>query len=300
MDATTTTTAVQPLTEKDLALDVRELTLGTLTTNALQLRDHVAEALERYTPENYSEDNVDQAKADRAILNKAAKDLNDRRIQLERDWNAPLQEFKSIIGDTVKMISEGSAKIDAVVKGVESRAKAEKRAAIEELWDRKGITLLPLSKLWDDKWLNKTKRLPAVEKEIGEKLLKIEAELDTLAAVDTEDGDVLRAYYLDCLDLQRTLAYSATLKNNRQRLQEEQARRQAEAEAQATREAYVAPTAEPAPTTPTTPTTPTAYEAPETVIPEVLERTMVVRGTREQLIALAEFMNAEGIWFKKA
>ncbi|MBF1310482.1 MAG: DUF1351 domain-containing protein [Porphyromonadaceae bacterium] len=289
MDATTTT--IQPLTEKDLALDVRELTLGTLTTNALQLRDHVAATLERYTPENYSEENVDQAKADRAILNKAAKELNDRRIQLERDWNAPLQEFKSIIGDTVKMISEGSAKIDAVVKGVESNAKAEKRAAIEELWERKDITLLPLSKLWDNKWLNKTKRLPAVEKEIGEKLLKIEAELDTLAAVDTEDGEVLRAYYLDCLDLQRTLAYSATLKANRQRLQEEQARRQAEAEAQATREAYVAPTAEPAPTT---------YEAPEAVIPEVLERTMVVRGTREQLIDLAEYMKASGIWFRKA
>ena len=289
MDATTTT--IQPLTEKDLALDVRELTLGTLTTNALKLRDHVAATLERYTPENYSEDNVDQAKADRAILNKAAKELNDRRIQLERDWNAPLQDFKSIIGDTVKMIADGSAKIDAVVKGVESKAKAEKRAAIEELWERKGITLLPLSKMWDDRWLNKTKRLPAVEKEIGEKLLKIEAELDTLAAVDTEDGDVLRAYYLDCLDLQRTLTYSATLKNNRQRLQEEQARRQAEAEAQATREAYVAPTAEPAPTT---------YEAPEVAIPVTLERTMVVRGTREQLIALAEFMNAEGIWFKKA
>lgn len=291
MDATTTTTAVQPLTEQSLALNVLDLTFGTLTTNALQLHDYVAATLERYTPENYSEDNVDQAKADRAILNKAAKELNDRRIQIEREWNAPLQEFKGIVGDTVKMISDGSAKIDAVVKGVESRAKAEKRAAIEELWDRKGITLLPLSKLWDDKWLNKAKRLPAVEKEIGEKLLKIEAELDTLAAVDTEDGEVLRAYYLDCLDLQRTLAYSATLKNNRQRLQEEQARRQAEAEAQATREAYVAPTAEPAPTT---------YEAPEAVIPEVLERTMVVRGTREQLIALAEFMQAEGIWFKKA
>lgn len=292
MDATTTTmTAVQPLTEQSLALNVLDLTFGTLTTNALQLHDYVAATLERYTPENYSEENVDQAKADRAILNKAAKELNDRRIQIEREWNAPLQEFKGIVGDTVKMISDGSAKIDAVVKDVESKAKAEKRAAIEELWERKGITLLPLSMLWDDRWLNKTKRLPAIEKEIGEKLLKIEAELDTIAAVDTEDGEVLRAYYLDCLDLQLTLAYSATLKANRQLLQEEQARRQAEAEAQATREAYVAPTAEPAPTT---------YEAPEAVIPEVLERTMVVRGTREQLIALAEFMNAEGIWFKKA
>lgn len=288
---TTTTTAIQPLNEQDLALDVRELTLGTLTTNALQLRDHVAETLERYTPENYSEENVDQAKSDRAILNKAAKELNDKRIQIEREWNAPFQEFKEIIGETVRMITEGSTKIDAVVKGVESKAKAEKRAAIEELWERKGITLLPLSKLWDDRWLNKTKRLPAVEKEIGEKLLKIETELDTLAAVDTEDGEVLRAYYLDCLDLQRTLAYSATLKDNRQRLQEEQARRQAEAEAQATRATYVAPTAEPAPT---------AYEAPEAVTPEVLERTMVVRGTREQLIALAEYMKASGIWFRKA
>ena len=288
---TTTTAAIQPLNEQDLVLDVRELTLGTLTTNALQLRDHVAATLERYTPENYSVENVDQAKADRAILNKAAKELNDKRIQIEREWSAPFQEFKGVIGETVRMITEGSTKIDAVVKGVESKAKAEKRAAIEELWERKGITLLPLSKLWDDRWLNKTKRLPAVEKEIGEKLLKIETELDTLAAVDTEDGEVLRAYYLDCLDLQRTLAYSATLKDNRQRLQEEQARRQAEAEAQATRATYVAPTAEPAPT---------AYEAPEAVIPEVLERTMVVRGTREQLIALAEFMNSEGIWFKKA
>lgn len=292
MDATTTTTtAVQPLTEKDLTLDVRELTLGTLTTNAMQLREHVSATLERYTPENYSEDNVDQAKADRALLNKAAKELNDKRIQLEREWNAPLQEFKVIIGDTVKMISDGSAKIDAVVKVVESRAKSEKRAAIEELWERKGITLLPLSKLWDERWLNKTKRLPAIEKEIGEKILKIEAELDTLAAVDTEDGEVLRAYYLDCLDLQRTLAYSAMLKANRQRLQEEQARRQAEAEVQATHAAYVAPTAEPEPT---------AHEAPEAVIPEVLERTIVVRGTREQLIDLAEYMKASGIWFRKA
>lgn len=287
---TTTTTAIQPLNEQDLALDVRELTLGTLTTNALQLREHVKKTLERYTPENYSEENVDQAKADRAILNKAAKELNDKRIQIEREWSAPFQEFKGVIGETVRMITEGSTKIDAVVKGVESKAKAEKRAAIEELWASKNITLIPLSAVWDERWLNKSKRLPAVEKEIGEKLLKIETELDTLAAVDTEDGEVLRAYYLDCLDLQRTLAYSATLKDNRQRLQEEQARRQAEAEAQGTRATYVAPTASQAPTT----------EAPEVVVPEILERTMVVRGTREQLIALAEFMNAEGIWFKKA
>ena len=276
----------------DLELSISELTLGSLTTNALQLRDYVGEVVKRYDAENYSDDNIDQAKADKALLNKAAKELNDKRIKLEREWAQPFQEFKGIITETCQMLTQASSKIDKVVGEVEWKAKEAKRTMIHKLWERKGVTLFPLSKIWDERWLNKTKRLPAIEKEIGEKLLKIEADLDTLAAVDTEDGEVLRAYYLDCLDLQRTIAYSATLKANRQRLQDEQARRQAEAEAQATRATYVAPTAEQ--------TTTTEDEAPEVAIPEILERTMVVRGTREQLIALADFMKSEGIWFKKA
>ena len=287
---TTTTTAIQPLNEQDLALDVRELTLGTLTTNAIQLRDHVAATLERYTPENYSVENIDQAKADRAILNKAAKELNDKRIQIEREWSAPFQEFKGIIGETVRMITEGSAKIDAVVKGVESKAKAEKRAAIEELWASKNITLIPLSAVWDERWLNKSKRLPAIEKEMGQRLLKIEADLEALDVVPEQDREVVRAYYLNNLDITRALAYSTELQDARKRLQDSEARKKAESEAQATRQEYVAPTAAQAPTA----------EAPEVVVPEILERTMVVRGTREQLVALAEYMKASGIWFRKA
>lgn len=287
---TTTTTAIQPLNEQDLALDVRELTLGTLTTNAIQLRDHVAATLERYTPENYSVENVDQAKADRAILNKAAKELNDKRIQIEREWSAPFQEFKGIIGETVRMITEGSTKIDAVVKGVESKAKAEKRAAIEELWASKNITLIPLSAVWDERWLNKSKRLPAIEKEMGQRLLKIEADLEALGVVPEQDREVVRAYYLNNLDITRALAYSTELQDSRKRLQDSEARKKAESEAQAMRQEYVAPTAAQAPTA----------EAPEVVVPEILERTMVVRGTREQLVALAEYMKASGIWFRKA
>lgn len=272
----------------DLELSISELTLGSLTTNALQLRDYVGEVVKRYDADNYS-DNIDQAKADKALLNKAAKELNDKRIKLEREWVQPFQEFKGIITETCQMLTQASSKIDKVVGEVEWKAKEAKRTMIHELWERKGVTLFPLSKIWDERWLNKTKRLPAVEKEIGEKLLKVEADLDSFNALDEEDREVARAYYLDCFDLQRSLSYARVMRENKEKLKaEEQARRQAEA----TRAAYVAPTAEPATTT--------EDEAPEVAIPEILERTMVVRGTREQLIALAYFMKSEGIWFKKA
>lgn len=284
---------IQMLKATDLELSISELTLGSLTTNALQLRDYVGEVVKRYDAENYSDDNIDQAKADKALLNKAAKELNDKRIKLEREWAQPFQEFKGIITETCQMLTQASSKIDKVVGEVEWKAKEAKRTMIHELWERKGITLFPLSKIWDEKWLNKTKRLPAVEKEIGEKLLKVEADLDSFDALDEEDREVARAYYLDCFDLHRSLAYARVMRENKEKLKaEEQARRQAEAEEQATRAAYVAPTAEPATTT--------EDEAPEVAIPEILERTMVVRGTREQLIALADFMKSEGIWFKKA
>ena len=284
---------IQMLKATDLELSISELTLGSLTTNALQLRDYVGEVVKRYDAENYSDDNIDQAKADKALLNKAAKELNDKRIKLEREWAQPFQEFKGIITETCQMLTQASSKIDKVVGEVEWKAKEAKRTMIHELWERKGVTLFPLSKIWDEKWLNKTKRLPAVEKEIGEKLLKVEADLDSFNALDEEDREVARAYYLDCFDLQRSLAYARVMRENKEKLKaEEQARRQAEAQAQATRAAYVAPTAEPATTT--------EDEAPEVAIPEILERTMVVRGTREQLIALADFMKSEGIWFKKA
>lgn len=286
---------IQMLKATDLELSISELTLGSLTTNALQLRDYVGEVVKRYDAENYSDDNIDQAKADKALLNKAAKELNDKRIKLEREWAQPFHEFKGIITETCQMLTQASSKIDKVVGEVEWKAKEAKRTMIHELWERKGVTLFPLSKIWDEKWLNKTKRLPAIEKEIGEKLLKVEADLDSFNALDEEDREVARAYYLDCFDLQRSLSYARIMRENKEKLKaEEQARRQAEAEEQATRAAYVAPTAE------QTTTTATEDEAPEVATPEILERTMVVRGTREQLIALADFMKSEGIWFKKA
>ena len=59
--------------ESDLELVVSEKTLGSLTTNAKQIRDIVMANLPKYDISNYTDDNIDQAKRDKASLNKAAK-----------------------------------------------------------------------------------------------------------------------------------------------------------------------------------------------------------------------------------
>ena len=50
--------------ETDLELVVSEKTLGSLTTNAIQIRDMVKAALPMYDISNYNDENIDQAKKD--------------------------------------------------------------------------------------------------------------------------------------------------------------------------------------------------------------------------------------------
>lgn len=208
---------VVELEASQLELVVSEKTIGSLTTNAKQIRELVQQALPRYDISNYSTDDIAKAKADKALLNKASKTLNDKRIEFEREFMAPFGEFKEVVAETVKLIKEAVAKIDAVIKEDEERAKAEKREAVEHLAEELGLEELGirLSTIWNDKWLNKTTSLKAVEKEIRERIATITSDLETLKSF-AEDYDVLAVRYKENFNLQETVRYANQLKEQRE------------------------------------------------------------------------------------
>ena len=152
---------VSELQASQLELVVSEKTIGSLTTNAKQIRDLVVATLPRYDIANYSTDDIPKAKADKALLNRAAKTLNDKRIEFEREFMAPFGEFKEVVTETVKAIKEAVGKIDTVIKEDEDRAKSEKREAIEHLAEECGLEEvgIRLNQIFNDKWLNKSTSL---------------------------------------------------------------------------------------------------------------------------------------------
>ena len=209
-----------PITElkaDQLELVVSEKTIGSLTTNAKQIRAMVAQALPRYDIANYSAADVAKAKADKALLNKAAKSLNDKRIEFEKEFMAPFGEFKEVVSDTVKIIKTAVARIDTVIKADEERFKEEKRAQIEQLAKECGLESIgvPLSKIWNDKWLNKTVSLRSVEQDIYDHMVTIRKDLETLQSF-AEDFDVLVVRYKENLNLQETVRYANQLKEQRE------------------------------------------------------------------------------------
>lgn len=211
-----------------LSLIIKEKTLGNLVTNAKDIKAYVEEKLKEYSVDNYAGD-AKQAAKDKAEINAAIKTLNDRRIALEKEWNMPFAEFKNIISETCDMMKTASGKLDVIVKAKEEEEKAQKKAQIVELWNGKNFNLVPLERVFNAKWLNKTTKLAAVDTEIDTIIKNITGDLASLDAFG-EDTAILKDLYLSTLNLQQTLNKGAELKANRERLAQLEAEKKAREE----------------------------------------------------------------------
>lgn len=201
--------------EKQLDLVIKEKTLGSLITNAKDIKSFVAAKLETYSVDSYNGDEKQAAK-DKAELNAASKKLNDERIKLEKEFMQPFQEFKDIVKETTNLIDEAAKKLDLIVKTQQEQEKAEKRKNIEGLWQAKNFTLVTLDRVFNPRWLNKTTKLTAIDAELNSIIQTITDDLKALES--SEDAEDLKAFYLSTLSLQLALQKGAELKKNRERL----------------------------------------------------------------------------------
>lgn len=216
------------LKASDLVLQVERQQLGVLETNAANIKAAVLKALPNYTPENYV-GRLDDLKRDKAALNNAAKELNTRRIALEKDFNKPFENFKSLIAETVKAIEGASSKLGDVVNSVEAEEKRLKKDQIFAYWTASKFPFKELfDKIFDQKWLNKGTKIGDVYCEIDNRCEKILNEIKLLERFPAEDIDTIKAYYLDTLDMAMAVTKAESLKKNREAVAREQSAREAE------------------------------------------------------------------------
>jgi uncharacterized membrane-anchored protein YhcB (DUF1043 family) len=272
---------MKEVTENSLQLVVENKTLGSLKTNATQIKEFVIGILPSYADSNYNDDNIDKAKKDKATLNKAAKALNSKRLELEKEFNAPFNEFKVIINDTISLMKDCSAKIDKIVKENEAASKASKKARIVDIFTSRNFNIVPLDKIFEEKWLNKGCKEKDIEKEIDNKIAKINSDLTTLNVLD--NAELLKSMYLESLDLNSTIQYADTIKKNREKINDSKV---VEPKIEQAQIAF-------------THIEPTQIDTPHIASPEIYIRAFKVTGTREDIIALGDFMNDRGMKFEK-
>ena len=266
-----------------LSTPIEQLVPQLIAWNNSDLMASVKERLTEYVGKIYDETTITEAKSDKAQLNNFAKALNAERIRIGKIYDAPLQKFKAEVDEVIHAVEEVSTTIDEQVKEYEQKRQNARLAENEEYF----ASVLPetlaqfvsYEKIAKKEWLNASKTPTAVRKEIDAAVQKIISELATIDALGDKDAD-MKAEYFQTLDLAATIQAHERRKADKARIQAAQeAARAAEAAAQEVADE------EPA--------------KPQEAAQKLYTVSFAVTGTNAQLKALAEFLRANNLEYKK-
>lgn len=240
--------------------------------NFEELKAELEERVHVYETTVYNDEQIQQAKADRADLNKLKKAINDERIRREREYMEPFNVFKTQIGEIIKIIDKPVAVIDAQVKDYETREKEEKREKINAYWEgelQEDLTTRPpewlkLCNIWQDRWLNKSVTIAAAKQDIKNTIAKIQEDTATLTSLP-EFGFEAVEVYKNTLDMNTALNKAREMSEIQKRKEAaEKARLEAEMRAQAEAQAAAEQAAqEPEPAEAPADPEPVPYEEPK-------------------------------------
>lgn len=269
------------ITENQLQLITKDKKLSEMIEGITQIRSIVKEKMKVYECITYTEDDIKEAKADRAMINKSSKALNDTRIELEKIYMQPFNKFKDVVKDTCAMLDLTSNNIDLQIKKFEQEEKDAKMKQIRDYFDEHNEYLINFDRCFKSNWLNKNKGIAIVRAEINELFELVAADFEKLK--EHFEGEPCYMAIIDryqaTLDYNNTYQYGVSLVNK----------------------ALEAATAQNVPQTTNTPhqiQQPPKQPENNDQSEQVFIRGFKVKVTREQAFALADFMKANNIEFE--
>ena len=201
-----------------------------ITWNHEEIKKEVAEKVKHYATMVYTDDQIKDAKNDRAKLRKFVDVLETKRKEIKKQCLAPYEAFEKQMKEITAIVNEPIALIDRQVKEYEEIQKAEKREAIEAYWislseDGKTPEGISFVQIFSEKWLNSSVSLKAVCSEIDAWLEKIEKDLATLAEMP-EFAFEATEVYRSTLDLGKAITEGKRLVEMQKRKAEAEAAKQ--------------------------------------------------------------------------
>ena len=201
-----------------------------ITWNYDEIKAELTQKIQKYETLAYTEDQIQEAKKDRADLNRLKKALNDERIRRKKEYLKPFEVFESQIKEIVDIIDKPVQLIDEQLEGYEEDRKRKKREEIGAYWaqENKHPDWITLPLIFQDKWLNASYSMTQIKKDIDSKVGQINYDMETLEMLPEYSFEAVEVYKTT-LDMNKAIAEGQRLADIQKR-KEENERQKAEAE----------------------------------------------------------------------
>ena len=210
--------------------------LKSIGWNKDEIKKAVVSITEQYKGLAYTEEQLQEAKADRAKLNAMKNDISARRIQVKKALLEPYEKFEVEVKEVVGLIDEPIAMIDEQIVAYEERTKEEKRQTLEKFFTENRADLpelITFDKIFNPKWLNKSSSLSSCKNEIKKAIEDITTDLTAIrSSLDERYSLYAEEFYLKReMNLSRALSEANRIQEMDRKAEEaKRAKEQAEKE----------------------------------------------------------------------
>ena len=281
--------------------------------NKDELLKYVRSITEKYDGRVYTDDDITDARTDRAELNALKNTISDSRIRVKKAIMAPYDRFEAEVAEVTNLIIEAVKPIDDAIKTHDENQKADKKKQLIAYFDSiigdlaESITF---ERVFDPKMVNASTSMKKAKEGIADGVQQIRTNIETINTVVSEPyRSFAVANYLQTMKLAGSMKLA-------QRMEQED-RRKAELAAEAEKAKAAAPA--PAPSAPAVEppkpapqpssfvaaaekaaaTTPAPAPAPAESPEKLYAMCFRAIGTKEQLMALRQYMKDNHIKYGK-
>lgn len=270
--------------------------------NNEELKAAIAEKMKEYKGLVFTEETISEGKKDRANLNKLRGAIDDERKRVKKLCMEPCNRFEKEVKEVLALVDEQINAIDVQIKEVEQIKREEKRKAVQELFESIGFQkFVTLEMIWDEKWLNASVTLSKVENQMKETMYRIGEEVGTISRLPEFNFEAMEVYK-KTLDLTQAIKKGQELADIQKRKEEALSRQKAEEERRKAEEAAAGKESENPEDVADTQDAP--KEAEENDYTRVVSESVMridfrVWGTKEQILALRDYMKRNNLKFGK-
>ena len=272
--------------------------LPEIQWNHEDLKREIAAKAAEYKAIAYTDEQESEMRKDRATLNKLVTAFEDQRKQVKKFYQAPYDKFEAQVKEVLQPVREAIKTIDAGLSEIDRDYRLKKTNKMRKLYeasvgDLKGI--LPFEKTIREEWYKKSITDKKLAQGYTDLFGRIRSDLESLEELPERFRDKAMLRYMETYSLSDALREGKRLEEverameDRRKKQEEEAARKAEIK----KEEKKAETSE-------------SYTAPQETIEQnasteepVMRLDFRVWGTREQLMALRQYMIDNHLKFGK-
>ena len=207
--------------------------LQSIDWNFEDLKAEITQKSNEYMNLVYSDDQIKEAKKDRAALNKLISALEAKRKEIKKQVMIPYEDFEKKEKELVGIIRQAVDNIDSQIKGYEEGLRQEKLKKVKEIYKESIGDLdraVPLERIFKDSWLNASTTLKSIKEEIAAIYVKVDADLKVINKESSTYSYEMKEEYLKTFDLSAAMAKKQELEETARKkaLFEEQKRKEAE------------------------------------------------------------------------